>query len=320
MRGKYFLRRVASMLIVLACVSSLSFFLVPLLPGDPAFYVVGEDSTPEQRAEARTSLGLDRPLVVQYTDWIGDTLSGDLGESWTVRRGSSVAMLIRERLRATLSLTVLAGAFTAAFAVLTAVLAVRFEGSLLERAITVVTTVGMSTPSFWTGLLLVYLLALTMGWLPAIGYSAFADDPWEWAKHLVMPAVALGFRYGSELSRQLRDTLSATMQTHYIRAARSKGLSGRTVLIKHGVRNAAIPVMTLFGLQVINLLGGSVIVESLFALPGLGTLIIAAVSLRDIPIIQGMVLVFGVIAVMMNFAVDTAYGYLDPRIRTRAAA
>jgi peptide/nickel transport system permease protein len=290
-----------------------AFLLIHLTPGDPAAIAVPEGATHQQLEEARHALGLDQPLLVQYLSWVRHAAAGNLGTSF--QNGRPVATLIAERLPVTLSLALMATAFSVPIALFLGTLAGAFEGRPVDRLVTAFSSLGLAMPSFWVGLLLAYAFAIRNRWLPATGWVPFTDDPWAWFTHLVLPAFTLAVGTSAQLTRQLRGSMADVMSTDYIRAAEAKGLGPVMILGKHGLKNAAIPVVTLLGLQLIALLGGAVIVEAVFALPGLGTLIITAVVNRDIPVIQGVVLVIAVVAVVVNLLVDLTYGWLNPRVR-----
>jgi peptide/nickel transport system permease protein len=308
--------RVLSAVLVLIVLSIATFLLQQLMVGDPAFVVAGENARPEEVAAVRKDLGLDRPLVSQYFSWAGDAIHADFGTSWSVRRDQPVARLISDRIQVTLSLAVLAIVLAVIIALVLGTLSALFEGRRIDRAITAFSSLGMAVPSFWFGLLMIYVLSLKWRVLPAIGYVPIESDPAEWLRHLIMPALALAMASSAQLTRQLRASLTVVMRSEYIRTAYAEGLPARWIFLKHGVRNAALPVVTLLGLQLIHLLGGAVIIESLFTLPGLGTLVITAVQNKDLPIIQGVVLVFGIVAIVVNLLVDTTYGFLNPKVRT----
>jgi peptide/nickel transport system permease protein len=274
---------------------------------------VPHDATEQQLADARHQLGLDQPLLMQYLTWAGGALTGHFGNSFL--DGRPVSVLISERLPVTLSLTIFALALSIPIALVLGMLGGAFEGRPIDRVITAVSSLGMAMPSFWVGLILAYAFAIKNHWFPVVGYVPISQDPLAWATHMFLPALTLAVGSSAQLTRQLRGSMADVMNMDYMRTAQAKGLNPVLILAKHGLRNAAIPVVTLLGLQMIALLGGAVIVEAVFALPGLGTLIIYAVSNRDIPIIQGVVLVIAVIAVAVNLLVDLTYGILNPRVR-----
>lgn len=308
-------RRVLALIPLLLVVSFVVYSLLLLTPGDPAITLAGDDPTPEQIEEIRTQLGLDDPIVVQYGRWASDAVRGDLGTS--LYSSASVTDAIWSRLPVTLALTGAAILFSLIVAVPLGLLAARHPGGVADRLSTGVATVGIALPSFWVGMVLIVLFALRFGWFPPVGYVNFGDDPLGWAHHIVLPAVALGTAAAAESTRQLRGAMLDVLDSDYVRTARSKGMRERKVLYKHALKNAGSPVLTVIGLQVTFLLGGSVIVEQMFAIPGLGSLAVTAVLARDIPMIQGVVLVAVVVSVGINLLVDLAYAWLNPKVRTQ---
>lgn len=310
---KLFARRLALTIPIVVLASFLVFGLILLVPGDPAITLAGDNATEEQIAVIRDRLGLDDPIMVQYGRWAGDAVTGDLGES--LYSGRSVTMSIGERLPVTVSLAGLAMVIALLIAVPAGVVAAIRRGSAIDSAATVGASLGLAMPNFWLGAVLALIFALRLGWLPATGYVPFEESPIDWLRHLILPAVTLGAAAAAETTRQLRSALSDVLAQDYIRTARASGLRSRIVVLKHGMKNAAMPVITVMGFQVAFLLGGSVIVEQLFALPGLGGLAIRAVLDRDLPVIQGVVLFTTILVVMINLAVDLLYGWLNPKVR-----
>lgn len=306
-------RRLLALIPLLLVVSFIVFSLLFLTPGDPAVTLAGDNPTPEQIAEIRVQLGLDDPLIVQYGRWVTDAVQGDLGTS--LYSSTTVSEAIVSRLPVTLSLTGAAILFSLVVAVPLGLLSARRPGGAADRVSTGVATIGIALPSFWVGMVLIIVFALRLDWLPPVGYVNFGDDPLSWARHIVLPAIALGTAAAAETTRQLRGAMLEVLDSDYVRTARSKGMRQRTVLYKHALKNAGSPVLTVLGLQVTFLLGGSVIIEQMFAIPGLGSLAITAVLARDIPMIQGIVLVAVVVAVSVNLIVDLAYAWLNPKVR-----
>lgn len=299
-------------LLVLA--SIIIFALVHLMPGDPAQTIAGDAATDQQIQNIREQLGLDRPLVVQYADWASSAATGDLGTS--LFGGVPVGESIGARLPVTLSLTIAATVIALVIGVTAGVVAALRPASLVDRAVTAIASLGLSVPNFWLGLVLVVIFALGLGWFPATGYVPLESDPIGWARSLALPAIALGTSGASAVARQTRGAMVEVLQRPFIQAVQAKGLPDRIVVGKHGLKNAAIPVVTVLGLQLTTLLAGAVIVEQVFALPGLGQLAITAVNRRDIPTIQGIVLVTTVLVALTNLAVDLCYGWLNPKVRT----
>jgi peptide/nickel transport system permease protein len=308
-----FLRRLAMTIPIVVLASFLVFGLVLLVPGDPAITLAGDNATAEQIEIIRDRLGLDDPIWVQYGRWAADAVQGDLGES--LFTGRSVTKSIGERLPVTMSLAAVSVVVALLIAIPAGILAATRRGTWMDTSATVGASLGLAMPSFWLGAVLVLIFALRLGWLPATGYVPFGDDPVAWLKHLILPALTLGTAAAAETTRQLRASLSDVLQQDYVRTARAVGTRSRVVIGKHAMKNAAMPVVTVLGFQIAFLLGGSVIVEQLFALPGLGGLAIRAVLDRDLPVIQGVVLFTTILVVTINLAVDMLYGWLNPKVR-----
>ncbi len=290
-----------------------AFLMVRLGPGDPAAIILPENATQHDLVVAHHELGLDQPLPVQYWHWLDAALHGNLGTSYTGH--VPVAQLIGDRLPVTLSLTLLAILLSIPIPAIFGTIAGANVGSRADRAITTFASLGLSMPSFWVGLLLSIFFAVRLGWLPATGYTAFTTDPFQWFTHLLLPAVTLALASTSALTRQLRASMADVMARDYIRTAEAKGLPWAQIMARHAFKNAAIPVVTLLGLQLITLLGGAVIVEAVFGLPGFGNLVVSAALSRDLPVIQGVVVVVAIVAVVVNLLVDVSYRWLNPRVR-----
>lgn len=310
--GGYLLRRTAQAVVVLIGVSIVVFLLVHLVPGDPIRLALGTRFDPDTYQALRERSGLDQPLVIQYFDWLGGALTGDLGVSF--RTGRPVASIIVERLPATLSLASAAVVVALAIAVPLGILSAVRSGSVLDRAATVFSQAGISIPDFWMAILLILFVALYLDLLPPSGYVSFLEDPLGWLAHLVMPAITVGVVSGSILTRFVRSSMLESLGQDYTRTARAKGLPERTVVSRHVLRNALVPVVTVTGLQLAYLLSGVVVVEVVFAWPGLGLLALNAVEARDYPVLQGAVLLFALFFLLVNLVVDLLYAYLDPRI------
>lgn len=312
--GRAIGKRVAALIPMLLIVSFVVYSLLLLVPGDPAVTLAGDNPTLEQIEATRERLGLDDPMVVQYGRWLVDAVQGDLGTSLYSSR--SVTDAVVSRLPVTMSLTAAAVLVALVIAVPAGLLAARRPGGAADRLTTLGSSVGVAVPSFWVALILIIVLGHQTGLLPYVGYVGLSESPVEWLKHIALPAMALGAAAAAETSRQLRGAMVDVLGADYIRTARANGLRGRVVMLKHALKNAASPVLTVLGVQVTFLLGGSVIVEQMFGIPGLGSLAIDAVLARDIPMIQGVVLVAVVVSVLVNLAVDLAYVALNPRMRT----
>lgn len=306
-------RRLPAMVVLLLLVTIITYSLVLFIPGDPAVAIAGEDATAADIEETRRALGLDQPLPVQYGTWLARVAWGDLGTS--LYTGESVGSAIADRLPVTLSLT--AGAIIVALVIAlpAGMIAATHRGRLLDRLATIGASFGVAAPGFWVALMLVVIFALQLGWLPATGYVDPGVSVTGWFSHLILPSVALGLVPAAELTRQLRGAMIEVLDQDYIRTAYAKGLRGRAILLRHGLKNAASPVVTVFGMQIAFLLGGSLITEQIFALPGLGQLTVRAVLENDLPMIQGVVVVSAVFVLLANLAVDLSYGYFNPKVR-----
>lgn len=314
--GSFLGRRLIAVVPLVLIVTVLVFSLILLLPGDAAVALVGLDNASEQNLAAiRERLGLDRPLWVQYGRWLGRVARGDFGTSF--RTGEPVAESLRQRLPVTLGLSVAATALGLVVGCPLAVLAAYRRGSVLDAVARGMAALGVAIPNFWLGSMLVLLLALQMRWLPATGYVSVLEEPWTATRHLILPTLTLGASAIAEVTRQLRAGLLETLATDYVRTARAKGLGDRAVVARHALRNALIPIVTVAALTVNRIIGATVVVESIFAIPGLGRLNLESVLNRDFPTLQGAVLVMALIVIVINLLADVAYGWVDPRIRYR---
>lgn len=315
--GRYAARRLLEAIPTLFIVSAVVFTLIRMAPGDPAAMKMGREAArPENKAaleQLRHEMKLDRSIPVQYLYWLRDMSRGDFGESLRSKRETT--SLIAEKFPATLQL--LAGAIIVAliFGLPLAILAALRRGSLLDRGVMAFVSAGLAVPSFWLGLTLILLLSVRLKWLPPSGYIPIGDDPVESIKHMLMPAVTLGVYLAATLMRFLRADMIEVMGADYIRTARAKGLRQRSVVIGHAMRNAMVPVLTIAGLEIGALLGGSVIIEQVFGWSGIGWLIVQAVFDRDYPLVQTSVLFVAVGLVLVNLLVDLCYGWLNPRLR-----
>jgi len=298
---------------VLLVVAVLVFALLRLAPGDPAAIMAGDAATAEQIASIRAGLGLDKPIVVQFGIWLGKVLSGDLGESFYFR--IKVAKLIGQRLEPTLALATLTILIAVLLSVPLGVLAAWRQGGWLDRALMGFSVLGFSIPVFVLAYLLIWLFSLELGWLPVQGYARVADGFGTFLRHLVLPATTLSVIYIALIARVTRASVLEALGEDYIRTARAKGLSELRVLVRHALANAAVPIATIIGIGIAILIGGVVVTESVYAIPGLGRLTVDAVLARDFPTIQGVILFFSVVYVMVNLLIDLSYVLLDPRIR-----
>ena len=309
----YLCRRIAATIPILVLVGLITFLLIHLTPGDPAAVVAGENASLEAIEAARHRMGLDQPFLLQFWHWLTAVVVGDLGTSFT--SGRPVTELIFDRLPITLSLTAGSTLIGVGLAVPLGVFAAIKRGSYLDRITIFSTSLGIAAPEFFIGLLLVLVVALNWGWLPATGYIPFNQDPLEYFARLTLPSLTLGLGVAAELARQVRGAMIDVLSRDYIQTARAKGLSTLSIIVKHGLKNAAIPVVTVLGLQIRRLLGGAVIVEQIFAMNGVGSLAVRAVFLRDLPVLLGVALTTAVVVLLVNLMVDMSYGYFDPKVR-----
>ena len=309
----FIIRRLLSTLLVMALVGVFIFLLLHLSPGDPAAIIAGDNATPAQIEAIRTSLGLNDPLHLQFARWAQRVLGGDLGIS--IFSNVPVATLIAQRVWPTLSLAFATIVLAVALAVTAGVLAAWKAGSLIDRGVMILSVVGFSVPVFVVGYLLIYVFAITLRWLPVQGYSPLAEGFWAWASHLILPSLALGLAYVALIARITRAAMLDVLAEDYMRTARAKGVSTGPMLFKHALKSAGVPIVTVIGIGVALLIGGVVITETVFNLPGIGRLVVDAISKRDYPIIQGVILLFSGVYVIINLLVDLSYTLLDPRIR-----
>ena len=291
----------------------LVFALLRLAPGDPAAIMAGDAATTEQIAQIRAGLGLERPLVVQFGIWLGKVLSGDLGESFYFR--IKVTTLIGQRLEPTFALAALTILIAVLVAVPLGVLAAWRHGGWLDRALMGFSVLGFSVPVFVLAYLLIWLFSLELGWLPVQGYARLAEGVGAFLRHLILPAVTLSVIYIALIARVTRAAMLEALGEDYIRTARAKGLPELRVLVRHALANAAVPIVTVIGIGIAILIGGVVVTESVYAIPGLGRLTVDAVLARDFPTIQGVILFFSLVYVLVNLLIDLSYVFLDPRIR-----
>jgi peptide/nickel transport system permease protein len=310
---RYLARRVIAFAITLLLVSFVTFVVVYVIPGDPAEIILGTEGSPEALAALRTRLGLDRPLLLQYLEWLKHALIGNLGVS--IQYDVPVGQLIASRLPVTFPLAGLAISLTIVAGIPLGILAASRHRRPGDVGTMLFSQLGMAIPSFWAGLLLMLLFSVYLGWFPAGGFTSWAETPAGALRSLVLPAVALGLVQTAVLTRTTRSALLEVLREDYVQTARSKGLSDRLVLYKHALKNSFITIVTLLGLQIGHLLAGSIIIENVFYLPGLGRLVLGAIGARDLPVVQGVVLFMATVIVIVNFAVDLLYGWLDPRIR-----
>jgi peptide/nickel transport system permease protein len=289
------------------------FLLLHLSPGDPAAIIAGDNATPEQIAGIRQRLGLEDPLPVQFLRWAGAVVQGDLGIS--IFSNEPVMKLIGQRIEPTLSLALTTLIVAVTLAVTFGVLAAWRVGSWIDRSLMVVSVLGFSVPVFVVGYMLIYVFAITLRWLPVQGYSPIEDGFGPWIERLILPSIALGLAYVALIARITRTAMLDVLAEDYIRTAKAKGVGTRPMLLKHALKNAGVPIITVIGIGVALLIGGVVITETVFNIPGVGRLVVDAISKRDYPIIQGVILLFSGVYVVVNLMVDLTYTFLDPRIR-----
>jgi peptide/nickel transport system permease protein len=307
-------KRVLSTIPVMFIVAVLVFMLLRLTPGDPAAIIAGDAASPENIASIRASFGLDRSLPVQFGIWFGNLLHGDLGVSYFFKK--TVVELIAQRIEPTLALSILTILIAVAVAVPLGVLAAWRMGGLLDRALMGFSVLGFSVPVFVLAYILIYIVSLKLGWLPVQGYSHIGEAGfWEFLRHLILPALTLSVIYIALIARVTRAAVSEVLGEDYIRTARAKGLPESTVLWRHACANAAVPIVTVIGIGIALLIGGVVVTESVYGIPGLGRLTVDAVLARDFPTIQGVILLFSFVYVLINLLVDLSYVFFDPRIR-----
>lgn len=312
MTARYLGARVASLLVTLAVVSVITFLVLRIIPGDPAQIILGADTPGDALKELQAQLGTDRPLVVQYASWVASVARGELGVS--LRHKRPVIDLIVERLPVTLSLAGLALVIAVIVGLPVGVQAARHRNTATDYAALAFTQIGQAVPSFWLGIMMILAFALHLRWLPSAGWVSWAESPWQALRHLAMPSVALGMVLAATIARMGRSSMLEVLQEDFVRTARAKGLGEPAVIYRHTLANALIPTVTIIGLQVSTLLGGAIIVEQIFSLPGLGRLVLFAVFNRDWPLIQGLVFFLATLTITLNFLVDLSYAYLDPRL------
>ncbi|MGH7707951.1 MAG: ABC transporter permease [Candidatus Dormibacteria bacterium] len=311
--ARYVARQFISSMPVLLVVIVTVFLLIHLTPGDPAAVMLGSMATPDQVAVLRHDLGFDQPLIVQFLRWVGELLHGNLGRS--IYFHESVVHTLYEHAGPTMSLTLLALSIALILAIPSGICAAWFRGSLLDPAFMSASLLGTSIPNFWLALVLILLFAVKLGWLPVAGYSPLADGAGPWFSHILLPAFVLAVQQAGIIARMLRDGMIEVLHQPFIVTARSKGLAQRVVLGRHALPNAAIPTATVIGTSLTALLGGAVVTETVFNIPGIGQLVVDSIARRDYPIVQGVVLFVAVVYVFVNIGVDVVYAAIDPRIR-----
>jgi peptide/nickel transport system permease protein len=309
----YVIRRILATIPVMAVVALFVFSLLYIAPGDPAAVIAGDQATPADVERIRQSLGLDRPFLVQFGEWVWNIVHANLGTSMFT--GLPVTKMIAQRIEPTLSLMAVTLVFAVAVAVPLGVVAAWRAGTFVDRAVMAFAVFGFSVPVFVVAYLLAYVFALELEWLPVQGYTPLSEGLWPWFENLILPAFALGCVYIALIARITRATMLEVLAQDYIRTARAKGIGQSGVLFIHALKNAAVPIVTVIGIGIALLIGGAVVTESVFVIPGLGRLTIDAILRRDYPVIQGVVLLFSFVYVLVNLLIDLLYTVLDPRIR-----
>ena len=309
----FIIRRLIETLMVVFLLTILAFLIIYMLPGDPALMLLGVDAAPDQVAALRTELWLDRPILVQYGHWLVNVFQGDLGISITYRE--SITSLLADRWPITLYLSSIALVFSVIFGILFGIISAIRRATFIDNILSLFANTGVAIPIFWLGILGIYLLGYKAGWLPIQGFVWPNEDLVKSIKSIIMPVICLAVPGIAVLARQTRSSMLEVIQQDYIRTARAKGLSEYVVTVKHALKNALIPVITLLGLQVRVLVGGSVIVETVFNIPGMGRLLVTSAFNKDFLVVQAEVLIIGAIVCLVNLLVDISYGWVDPRIR-----
>jgi peptide/nickel transport system permease protein len=310
---RYIVQRVVHAFVVIWLVVTLVFFLLRAVPGDP-FAAMLADVDPEAAEALRAKWGYDQPVYVQYYLWLGNLLQGDLGNS-IYGSNVPVSQIITEAIPRTLSLALLSFTIALTIALAAGIISAIRRYSLLDHGVTITAFMGLSMPDFWLGILLIIVFAVKLGWLPAIGYKPISEGFWPWLSHLILPAIAAGTAFAAIIARMTRSAMLEVLQSDYIKVARAKGLGENTVVMVHAFKNALIPVITVMGIAFALLMSGTVIIENVFAIKGLGRVLIQSILNRDYPVVQGAILVVSVLFVFSNLVVDVLYTVIDPRIR-----
>lgn len=308
----FLLKRFGLMIVVMFIVSVVVFSLVHLLPGDPALTMLGQEATDQAVKALREQLGLNQPLYIQYLNWVSGVLQGDLG--YSIQDHSAVIEILKNKIPVTLQLTLMSFIIAILIALPPGILSATRKGTWWDYSSTMFALSGVSLPSFWLGILLIYVFAVSLGWLPPSGYVPPSENLWRSVVLLLLPAITLGTRLSAELMRMIRSSLLEVLESDYIRTGYAKGLLERSVVFGHALKNAMIPVITVSGLQLTTFFGGAVIVETIFAVPGIGQLLVDSILTRDYPVVQGTVLFMAFSVVIVNFLIDILYSLLDPRI------
>ncbi|MCM3692977.1 ABC transporter permease [Neobacillus niacini] len=311
----FIIRRLLQTVIVLFMVSLIVFSILQVLPGDPARTLLGPEASPEQVEQIREELGLNRSLPVQYFTWVGNAIKGDLGKSIAFRE--DVTGIIGEHLPKTIYISILSMVLAIIIGVPAGIIAAIKRGGKIDSLISVIANFGMAVPAFWLAVLCIYLFSLKLGWFPVQGYTSPFEDFWLSTQQVIMPVICLAFAALASFARQTRSAMLEVIMQDFTRTARSKGLKEGTIIIKHTLKNAIIPVITLVGLQVRNIVGSTIFIEQVFNIPGMGRLVVQSIFNQDFVVVQGCVLVIAIIVALTNLLIDISYGYADPRIRIK---
>lgn len=312
--SSFLLRRLFGAVLVMLVVATLVFFMLRIVPGDPIAAMLADAGGQEEVAALRAKLGLDQPLIIQYFKWLGNVLQGDFGSSIYGSR-QPVATIIMEALPRTLSLALMGFVIALLIGVPAGIISAMRRNTPTDTAVSLFAFLGLSMPDFWLAILLIIVFAANLQWLPAIGYVPMSDGLWLWFKHLILPSIAVGTAFSAIIARMIRSSLLETLRADYMRTAASKGLTPRALMLDHAFPNAMIPVITVIGIAFALLISGAVVVENVFAIKGLGRVLIEGILNRDYPVVQGAVLVVSAFFVFSNMLVDLLYGVIDPRIR-----
>jgi peptide/nickel transport system permease protein len=308
------LRRLIGSVLVMWAVATLVFFMLRLVPGDPIAAMLADAGGPEEIANMRRKLGLDQSVFIQYVKWFGNMLQGDLGNSIYGSR-IPVTQILVESIPRTLSLAFLAFLIAIVIAIPAGIISATRRNTITDNTVSLLAFLGLSMPDFWLAILLIIVFAANLQWLPAIGYTPLAEGFWPWFRHLILPAIAIGTAFSAIIARMIRSSLLEVLKADYMRTARAKGLTNSMIMFGHALPNALIPVITVIGIAFALLISGAVVVENVFAIKGLGRVLIEGILNRDYPVVQGAVLVVSAIFVLSNLIVDLLYGVIDPRIR-----
>ncbi len=312
---EFILRRVVAMVFTVFFLTGLIFFLMQAVLGDPVVVMLGRDASPETIARLRADLGFDRPAHVQYLDWLGRLLAGDWGRSY--RTSEPVMQVILARLPVTLELTLLSMLLALALALVLGILAAMRSHTKVDFCVSILTALGIAMPNFWIAILLIFLFSLQLGVLPSSGTVPFLEDPLGNLKYMILPTVTLSAAYFSNLARLTRTKMLEALESDYVRTARAKGVRESRVLWMHALRNSLLPLVSVLGVSISRLIGGAVVTETIFALPGVGILLVDSILSRDFPVVQGVIIVVTTGVFLTNLLVELAYGVVDPRVRHR---